>query len=110
MHRTAAYRTEEDVKKIRREVVRTDFESQHTEKEFPENPADLVLFTRILDGAMKPPKMHMSLPLEPSHTRPQPVAAKPSTDLKGLCVNCAQNTDCIFAQADSGVWQCEMYE
>jgi hypothetical protein len=79
--------------------------------EFPSDPADLILFTKSLEGSMKPPAMHMELPLAPTYIREEPMGITVKPQLKGLCLNCVHNKTCIHAaRAKGGVWHCEMYE
>lgn len=97
--------------RVKRSAVVTDQELHGKKKLFPEKPEDSVLFTRVHDGAMRPPAMNLKVPIQPAFIRPEvtaPVASKPQH--KGLCVSCAHNAECLYAKSDTGVWHCEMFE
>ena len=97
--------------RVTRSAVVTDQELHGKKKLFPVKPEDSVLFTHSHDGAMRPPAMNLKQPLQPTFIRPEitvPVAAQPRH--KGLCVSCRFNSECLYAQAETGVWHCEMFE
>ncbi len=61
-------------------------------------------------------EMHDAFAPEPSTAdlsevlRPDPSELRPELPLsKGLCVNCANRGECVYAKREGGVWHCEEY-
>jgi hypothetical protein len=109
MYRTDTSKKTEAVR-LRREAVVTERELSGKKKLFPEKPEDSILFTKKLDGAMRPPAMYLKLPLQPTFIRPETTVRVNRPEYKGLCASCQHNTECLHANAEEGVWHCEMFE
>ena len=73
---------------------------------YAKNARKPVMYCEMHDSyAPAPAQADLSEVLRPDPADLRPVLPKS----KGLCVNCANREDCVYAQREGGVWHCEMY-
>ena len=55
------------------------------------------------------PQPNFSMPLKGNPGEAQACVKPYSSEFKGLCINCENNTTCSAAKLPGGIWHCEEY-